>query len=100
MTEQWLIQDIKKLMQQRNRVVLLDPTEQCNFVLPILQKNGINIIQTDSTINEKWQQEKEELFLRHEAETVFKDKPVVFYVTRQQDKLSFLFDYCFTIDTR
>ncbi|MBK7967309.1 MAG: hypothetical protein IPK10_19885 [Bacteroidetes bacterium] len=26
----------------------------------------------------------------------FKDNPVVFYVTRQQDKLSFLFDYCFT----
>jgi len=96
MTEQWLIHDIKKLIQHRNRVVLLDPTRQCNFVLPILQQNHINVIQTDSSITEHWQQEKEELMLRHEAETTFKDSPVVFYITRQQDKLSFLFDYCFT----
>jgi len=96
MTEQWLIQDIKKLLQHRNRVVLLDPTGQCNFVLPILQQNHINVIQTDYSITERWQQEKEELMLRHEAETIHKDKPLVFYVTRQQGKLSFLFDYCFT----
>lgn len=96
MTEQWLIQDIKKLLQHRNRVVLLDPTGQCSFALPILQQNHINVIQTDNSITEQWQQEKEELMLRHEAETTFKDGPVVFYVTRQQDKLSFLFDYCFT----
>jgi hypothetical protein len=96
MTEQWLIQDIKKLMQHRNRVVLLDPTGQCSFMLPILQQNQINILQTDSSITEQWKQEKEELFLRHEAETTYKDKPIIFYATRQQDKLSFLFDYCFT----
>jgi hypothetical protein len=96
MTEQWLIQDIKKLMQHRNRVVLLDPAGQCGFVLPILQQNQINLLQTDQSITEKWQQEKEELSLRYEAETNFKDKPVVFYVTRPQEKLSFLFDYCFT----
>jgi hypothetical protein len=96
MTEQWLIQDIKKLLQHRNRVVLLDPTSKCSFVLPILQQNHINVIQTDNSITEQWQQEKEELMLRHEAETAFKDHPVVFYVTRHQDKLSFLFDYCFT----
>ena len=96
MTEQWLIQDIKKLLLHRNRVVLLDPTGQCSFTLPILQQNHINLIQTDGSFTEQWQQEKEELMLRHEAETNFKDKPIVFYVTRPQDKLSFLFDYCFT----
>jgi hypothetical protein len=96
MTEQWLIQDIKKLLQHRNRVVLLDPTGQCSFVLPILQQNHISTIQTDSSITERWQQEKEELMLRYAAETTFKDGSVVFYVTRPQDKLSFLFDYCFT----
>ena len=68
MTEQWLIQDIKKLLQLRNRFVLLDPTGQCGFVLPILKQNQFNILQTDNTISEKWQQEK----------------------------LSFLFDYSFT----
>ena len=96
MTEQWLIQDINKLMQQRNRVVLLDPTGQCSFVLPILKKNNINVLQTESTASEQWRQEKEELMLRHEAEIKYRDKPIIFYVTREQDKLTFLFDYCFT----
>lgn len=96
MTEQWLIQDINKLLQHRNRVVLLDPMDQCGFALPILQQKNINVIKTDNSITDQWQQEKEELMLRHEAETAFKDTPVVFYVTRSQDKLSFLFDYCFT----
>lgn len=96
MTEQWLIEDIKKLLQHRNRVVLLDPAGQCGFVLPILEKNKIIILQTDDSISEKWQQEKEELFLRYEAETTYKNKPLVFYVTRPQNKLSFLLDYCFT----
>jgi len=96
MTEQWLIQDIEKLLQHRNRVVLLDPTGLCSFVVPILEKHEINVIQTNNSINEQWQQEKEELILRHEAEITFKDQPLVFYVSRQQDKLSFLFDYCFT----
>lgn len=96
MTEQWLIQDIKKLMEHRNRVVLLDPTGQCSFTLPILQQNNYEVIVTDGSITESWQQEKEELMLRYQAETTFKDKPVVFYVTRPQEKLSFLFDYCFT----
>ena len=96
MTEQWLIQDIKKLMQHRNRVVILDPAGLCNFVLPILQQNQLNVLQNDNKITEPWQQEKEELMLRYEAETNYKGKPLVFYVTRPQDKLSFLFDYCFT----
>ena len=96
MTEQWLLQDINRLLQHRQRVVLYDPTGQCGFMLPILQQNQITILKTDSSVSEKWQQEKEELLLRHEAETVYKERPVVFYVTRQQDKLSFLFDYCFT----
>ncbi|MBK8109379.1 MAG: hypothetical protein IPK46_03065 [Saprospiraceae bacterium] len=96
MTEQWLVQDIKKLMQHRNRVVILDPSGQCNFVLPILQEAQMNVLQNDAKITEPWQQEKEELMLRHEAETNYKGKPLVFYLTRPQDKLSFLFDYCFT----
>lgn len=96
MTEQWLIQDINKLLQHRNRVVVLDPSGQCGFILPILEKNQITILQTDNRISEHWQQVKEELMLRYDAETKDKEKPVVFYVTRPKEKLSFLFDYCFT----
>ena len=92
MTEQWILQDINKLIQHRNRVVILDPTSQCSFVLSILQQHHFIILQTDHNITEHWQQVKEELFLRHEAETINKEKPVVFYVTRPLEKLSFLFD--------
>lgn len=96
MTEQWLLDDISKLIQHRNRVVLLDPTGQCSFMLPILQKNHIEVLQTNPGIKETWKREKEELMLRYEAETTLKDKPLIFYITRPQSNLSFLFDYCFT----
>jgi hypothetical protein len=56
----------------------------------------MNVIQTGGTLVEQWQQVKEELFLRYEAETKYNKEPVVFYVTRPQCKLSFLFIYCFT----
>ena len=55
-------------------------------------KNNIAILQTDRNITASWQQEKEELMLRHEAGRTHRGKPLVFYVTRQQDKLSFLLD--------
>ena len=96
MTEQWILHDIEKLIKYRNRVVILDPTGQCGFVISVLQQKEYCILQTDSTITEHWQQVQEELMIRHEAETKDKEKLVLFYVTRPQDKLSFLFDYCFT----
>jgi hypothetical protein len=96
MTDQWLLNDIKKLLNHRNRVVVLDPSGQCRFVLSILENNGIRVLQTNGAISEHWQQVKEELLLRYEAETGEKDKPIVFYVTRPVEKMSFLFDYCFT----
>lgn len=96
MTDKWFIQDIEKQMQHRNRVVILDPKEECAFLLPLLENKKYHIIKTDKLLTEHWQTVKEELFFRHEAETKYKDKSVIFYVTRPQHKLSFLFDYCFT----
>jgi len=64
--------------------------------LPILQQNQISILQTDKTISEQWQQEKEELMLSQKAETKYKSNSLVLYFTRPQDKLIFLYDYCFT----
>ena len=96
MTEQWLLQDINRLLEHRNRVVFYDPTRQCGFMLALLQQNQFILLKTDPSITEKWQQEREELLLRHEAEMIYKEQAVVFYVTRPKDKLSFLFDYCFT----
>lgn len=96
MTDQWLIHDINKLLHHRNLVVLLDPKGLCNFVLPILHQHNIPVLETDSKQTEPWVQEKEELMLRYEAETTHKGNPLVIYVTRSAEKLSFLFDFCFT----
>lgn len=96
MTDKWFLQDIEHQLQHRNKVVVIDPKGQCEFLLPLLDGAGYNLLKTDSNLTERWQTVQEELLLRHEAETTYKDKPVIFYVTREQDKLSFLFDYCFT----
>ena len=96
MTDKWFIQDIEKQLQQRNRTVFLDPSGQCEFLLPLLDKMGVAVLRTDNALNEEWQMVKEELFLRYDAESRHKNNKVVFYVTRETAKLSFLFDYCFT----
>jgi len=96
MTDNWIIQDIEKHIAQRNRVVILDPTGQCSYLLPIIEKQSYTILKTDNTKTEEWQTVQEELMLRYEAESKYKNDKVVFYVTRPKDKLSFLFDYCFT----
>lgn len=96
MTENWFIQDIEKQLQQRNRAVILDPTGQCDFFLPLLEKQGVKVLRTDNKLTEEWQTVQEELLLRYEAESKFKDDKVIFYITRDSNKLSFLFDYCFT----
>jgi hypothetical protein len=36
MTENWFIQDIEKQLQQRKHAVILDPTRQFDFLLPLL----------------------------------------------------------------
>lgn len=96
MTEKWLIEDINRLLQHRKRVVLLDPNGQCGFALPILEQHQITILRTNEATLPKWKQEKEELMLRYDAEVKYADRPLVFYVTRPQTSLTFLYDYCFT----
>ncbi len=96
MTENWFLQDIEHHIKPRKRVVILDPKGQCEFLLSILDNKGYHVFKTDSSLKEQWQTVKEELLLRTEAETKYQDDPVVFYITREQEKLSFLFDYCFT----
>ena len=95
MIDKWFLEDIEHLILKRNRVVILDPKAQCGFLLSLLE-NKYQVIHTDAKLTEQWQTVKEELYLRHEAETDHKENKVVFYVTRDKDKLSFLFDYCFT----
>jgi len=96
MTDNWFIQDVERLLAHRQRIVIVDPAGKCGFLVSMLNDKGITVLETDGDLTEHYQQVKEELFLRYEAETEHADKPVVFHVTRPQDKLSFLFDYCFT----
>ena len=96
MTNQWFLEDIEQLIKKRGRVVILDPRSQYGFLLPLLESQGYKLLKTNSNLTEPWQTVKEELFLRYEAETRHKSDKVVFYVSREQDKLSFLLDYCFT----
>ncbi len=95
MIDKWFLEDIKHLISHRNRVVILDPNGQCEFLLKLLPRD-FAVIKTDSKLSEQWQRVKEELFLRHETETRHQTDSVVFYVTREKKNLSFLLDYCFT----
>jgi hypothetical protein len=96
MTDNWIIQDIEKQIAQRNRMVIIDPSGECAYLLPHIEKHHYTILKTDATNTEEWQRIKEELMLRYEAERTHKNEKVIFYVTRPKAELSFLFDYCFT----
>jgi hypothetical protein len=96
MTDNWIIQDIEKYITQRNRVVIIDPSGECNYLLSYIEKKNYIILKTDTNNTEEWQRIKEELMLRFEAESSHKNENVIFYVTRPKNELSFLFDYCFT----
>jgi hypothetical protein len=96
MTDNWIIQDIENHISKRNRVVIIDPSGECAFLLPHIEKKQYTILKTDKDNTEEWQRVKEELLLRFEAESTHKSEKVIFYVTRPKEQLSFLFDYCFT----
>ena len=96
MIDKWILQDIENLITKRNRLVIIDPDFQFQFLFPIIQEAGYTILKTDPELTAQWQTVKEELYMRHEAESNYPNSPVVFYATRPLSRLSFLFDYCFT----
>lgn len=96
MIEQWFLQEIEYRIKTRKRLVVLDPNRAFGFLIPQLEQKGYLVIPTDPLLEEHWQTVKEELFLRTKAESDHKEDLVVFYITRSQSKLTFLFDYCFT----
>ena len=82
MTDNWIIQDIEKHIAQRNRVVIIDPLAECAYLLPHIEKKYYTILKTNPGNTEEWQQIKEELLLRYEAESTHKNDKVVYYVTQ------------------
>lgn len=96
MTDKWFLEDIGVSMSKQNRFVIIDPRAKAAFLLKTLQQEDYVILEVNAKHQEEWQRVKEELFLRYEAESKYATDKVVFYVQREQSKLSFLYDYCFT----
>jgi hypothetical protein len=42
MTDNWIIQDIEKQIAQRNRVVIIDPSGECAYLLPHIEKRTLH----------------------------------------------------------
>lgn len=96
MIDKWFIQDIDNQLAKRKRVVVLDPTGSYIFLLKLLEDKGYIVLRTDKNAVKEWQQVKDEMLMRYQAETDYADENVVFYSTRPKNQLSFIFDYCFT----
>jgi len=61
MTDNWIIQDIEKQIALRKRVVIIDPSGECAFLLPHIEKQPYTILKTDPANTEEWRRIKEEL---------------------------------------
>lgn len=96
MIDKWFLEDIKRQIDKRNKVVLIGKGTECEFLLPLLESQNYVILRTDNSLPEHWEKVREELFIRYEAETEHKNRQIVFYTNRNKEKLSFLLDYCFT----
>ena len=96
MIDKWFLSEVNEKIQKRKRMVVLDPGQTYRYLIDIAQKEGYTVLQTDPDATREWQQVKEELFLRYEAEKNHPEQAVIFYVTRPKNQMSFLFDYCFT----
>jgi hypothetical protein len=87
MTDKWILQDIEQSLAKRNRVVIIDPKGQYQFMLPVIEKHGYTIIKTDQDIKDGGASVKEELLLRYNIETKYKDKPIVIYISKEQNNI-------------
>lgn len=96
MTDKWILQNIELVLASRNRLVLIDPSEQSQYLLPVIENHGFKVLKTDSKVTSEADRVKDELMMRYQAESEFSDAPVIFYVTRPKEELTFLFDYCAT----
>lgn len=96
MTEKWFTDEVASKVSKRKRLVIIDPKGLCRFLIDTLSEDSYVVLKTDNTLKKEWEMVKEELFLRHKAETEYRDANVIFYAQRGTDKLSFLFDICKT----
>lgn len=97
MTDKWFLEDIEQSINKQNRLVILDPKGRADFLLKVLKEQDYLVFETDVAFNkQEAKRVEEELFLRYEADGKYAAEKVIFYVQREQNQLSFLYDYCFT----
>lgn len=96
MIDKWFLEEVQNLISLRKRLVIIDPSKSFEFIIPLLSQGKYIILKTDENLYEKWEMVKEELFLRADIESKYPTENVIIYTTRDKNKLSFLYDYCFT----
>lgn len=48
MTDNWIMQDIEKQIAQGNRMVIIDRSGECAYLLPYIEKHCYTILKTDT----------------------------------------------------
>lgn len=91
MIEKWLIEEVECKLNNKQRIVILDPKAQWQFLIDASCKN-VCVLST-TNCDSKWQQKQDEMFLRYEAEKNHGTENVVFYVARELSVDSFLAEY-------
>lgn len=92
MVDQWLQKELNEKLQLRQLVVVMDPEQQLDQLIPLWEKESWQVLTVDTSLTEEWQRIREELFLRVEIEKQEK-KPTIIYSQRPKKLLSFLYDY-------
>lgn len=91
MIEKWLIEEVESKLNNKQRIVILDPKAQWQFLIDASCKN-VCVLST-TNCDSKWKQKQDEMFLRYEAEKNHGTENVVFYVARELSVDSFLAEY-------
>lgn len=94
MIENWLSSEIENKLANKQRIVIFDQSIQWKFLVDSAC-NQCCLLET-TNCESKWQQKREEMFLRYEAEKNHRDENVVFYITRELTADSFLAEYAKT----
>ena len=85
MIDKWFVNDINEVLGQQGRVVVTDAKGEGKFLLDFLP-HDIVLLEVGDT-------ELDEIKAKYEAEAHHAGEPVVFYLHRPKDSLTFLLEY-------
>lgn len=88
MIDKWFVNDINEVLGQQGRVVVTDAKGEGKFLLNFLPQTVV--------LQEVGDTELDEIKAKYEAEAHHAGEPVVFYLQRSKDNLTFLLEYAET----